>query len=130
MSFTAETVSAEMQAHVGSVVALSPEKSRKEALNFAAALLKLPFCRVKSLFYGEARRIEAHEADQIRAYVYAAQKLIEARADYEKQRKEFLESASPNMARLVPPEVVVPDGGDDETEVSAVTRPAHVAQGE
>lgn len=105
MAFTAEAACAEMRAHVKTVVALAPEDGRKAALSFAARALHLPFGRVKQLFYGEARRIEAHEADRIRAYVDAASKLIEARAEYDRQRKEFLAGAGPVVARLAPPEV-------------------------
>lgn len=54
-----------------------------------------------SALYGEARRIDAHEADQVRAYVQAAQQLIDARADYERQRREFVES-HPALARFAP----------------------------
>jgi hypothetical protein len=107
MPFTAATARDasrdEMQQHVKAVVALAPQDNRKSALSFAAKALRLPFGRVRELFYGNARRIEAHEADQIRAYVIAAQELMEARADYEARRKEFLGGATPFMARLAPP---------------------------
>lgn len=126
MSFTAEATASEMRRHVGRVVALAPEDqdgvraSRKAALVFAANVLRLPFSRVKALFYGEARRIEAHEADQVRAYVYAAQKLIRARADYEQTRAEFLKDASPLMASMAPPALVGRDGmGAAPQEVTA-----------
>jgi hypothetical protein len=101
IQFTAEAVRAEMRQHISAIAALAPEDSRKAALAFAARVLRLPFGRVKCLFYGEARRIDAHEADQVRAYVQAAQQLIDSRAAYEKQRAEFVES-HPRLARLVP----------------------------
>ncbi len=101
MSFTAEAVCAEMQGHVQRVAALAPEDSRKAALTFTARVLRLPIARVKALFYGEARRIEAHEADQIRAYVQAAEKLITARADYEALRQQYL-AANSDADRAVP----------------------------
>lgn len=110
MVFTADAVRAEMQDHVRSVTALAPDDGRKASIRFAASVLRLPFERVRSLFYAQARRIEAHEADQIRAYVYAAQKLIQARAEYEQSRKEFVAAASTNMARLAPPALVAVDG--------------------
>jgi hypothetical protein len=102
MSCAAEGVRVEMQERVRDVAALAAEDSRKAALVFAARVLGLPFDRVRRLFYGQARRIEAHEADQIRAYCEAATKLIEARADYEKQRREFLAEAHPGVLRLAP----------------------------
>jgi hypothetical protein len=101
MTFTAEAVRAEMRQHVSAIAALAPEDSRKAALTFAAKLLRLPVGRVKCLFYGEARRIDAHEADQVRAYVQAAQQLIDSRAAYEKQRAEFVASDL-RLDRLVP----------------------------
>jgi len=105
--FTAEAVRAEMQRHIGAIAALAPEDSRKAALAFVARVLRLPVGRVKCLFYGEARRIDAHEADQVRAYVQAAQQLIDSRAAYEKQRAEFVAS-HPRLARLSP-RPLVPD---------------------
>jgi hypothetical protein len=102
MSFTAEAVRAEMRQHVSAIAALAPEDNRKAALTFAAKVLRLPFARVKCLFYGEARRIDAHEADQVRAYVQAAQQLIEARADYEAQRIAYLANAHPALVHLAP----------------------------
>jgi hypothetical protein len=99
--FTAAAVREEMRRHVADMAALAATTSRKEALRFAANLLHLPYGRVRSLFYGEARSVQAHEADQIRAYVQAAIDLIQARADYEKQRADFL-AAHPRLARLVP----------------------------
>lgn len=101
MSFTAEAVRDEMQEHVRAVAALGPADNRKAALQFAAKVLCLPFSRVHCLFYGKARRVEAHEADQIRAYVQATEKLIQARAKYEADRKAFLE-AHPSMGRFAP----------------------------
>ena len=111
MSFTAEATAVEIQQHVGTVVALAGNENRKAALRFAATVLKLPFSRVKCLFYGEARRIEAYEADRIRAYVYAASKLIQARAEYEKSRENFL-------ATGIPP--VVLDAGREIVEAERV----------
>jgi hypothetical protein len=113
MSFTAEAVRAEMRQHIGAIAALAPADSRKAALAFVARVLRLPAGRVKCLFYGEAHRIDAHEADQVRAYVQAAQQLIDSRAAYEKQRAEFVASHSP-LARLVPP----PDVPDEVSKAA------------
>ena len=103
--FTADGVRAEMRDHVRNLAGLAADRGRKAALQFVAGVLGLPYSRVKTLFYGEARRIEAHEADQIRAYVDAATKLLQARTAYEAQRREFVESAHPSVVRLAPPEV-------------------------
>jgi len=112
--FTAEAVRSEMRQHVSAIAALAPEDSRKAALAFAAKVLRLPVGRVKCLFYGEARRIDAHEADQVRAYVQAAQQLIDSRAAYEKQRAEFVAS-HPRLARLAP-RPLVPDEVSEAAE--------------
>lgn len=116
MAFTAEAVRDEMQRHVGAVAALVPDGGRKSALQFAANILKLPYGRVRALFYGEARRIEAHEADQIRAYVEAATKLIEARADYERQRRAFIAEAHPAVLRMAPTVLVGKEVSQGSTE--------------
>lgn len=103
MSFTVEGSRREMQQHVRAVAGLASDDGIKSALNFAAGILRLPYQRVRALYYGEARRIDAHEADQIRAYVKQAETLIEARHQYENRRQEFLANAPRFMARLAPP---------------------------
>lgn len=101
MTFTFEATRDEMRGHVSAIVELAPGDSRKAAIAWAARVLALPFTRVRCLYYGNARRIDAHEADKIRAYVEQAQELIEARAEYEKLRGDFV-AAHPHLARLVP----------------------------
>lgn len=109
----AATVRDEMQQRVREVAALA-EGNRKAALAFAAKVLNMPFDRVRRLYYGQARRIDAHEADQIRAYITAAQKLIQARADYEAQRRDYLAHAHPALVCLAPREL-----GADEVSQAA-----------
>jgi hypothetical protein len=110
----AEAVRCEMQEHVHKVAALWPETCRKTALAFAANALRLPYGRVKALYYGEARRIDAYEADQIRAYVQAASKLIEAQQHYNTLAREYLATAHPDLLRFAPRPL---DGVEAETEV-------------
>lgn len=117
MSFTFEAVRDEMRGHVRAVAALAQEDGCKSALSFASRVLGLPFWRVKKLYYGEANRIDAHEADQIRAYVQAAEKLIQARADYEAKRAQFLAEAHPALGRMVPPPLA--GSADAETHPGA-----------
>lgn len=119
MSFTAEAVRNEMRQHVSAIIALAPEDNRKASFSFAAFVLKLPISRVKCLFYGEARRVEAHEADKIRAYVTAAQKLIEARAKFEALRAEYVATAHPALTRFAPREL-------DADEISQAAQDAAV----
>ena len=123
MAHTAEAVRDEMRGHVRAVAELVPEENRKAALRFAANVLRLPYARVKSLFYGEARRVDAHEADQIRAYVQAAAKLIQARADYEKQRADFL-AAHPRLVRVAQPALARSETITAAEEVVAAHSPA------
>lgn len=115
----AAAVRNEMQQRVREVAALA-EGNRKAALAFAARVLNMDFDRVRRIFYGQARRIEAHEADQIRAYVTAAQKLIQARAEYEALRKEFVTNAHPALVRVSPSKLA-------EDEVSQAAQEAVVA---
>jgi hypothetical protein len=98
---SADIVQGELRGHVRSIVEISTA-SRKTALSFAAKVLGLPFSRVKKLYYGEPLAVRAHEADQIRAYVEAATALIQARADYEEKRAEYLKAAGSRLARLAP----------------------------
>ncbi len=105
--FSAEATRQEMRSAITTVVHLAPDTSRKVALRFAAMVLGLPYDRVKRFFYGEARSIAAHEADQVRAYIQAAEKLIEARVAYEKTRDEFV-ATHPRLARLAPVPVDTP----------------------
>jgi hypothetical protein len=45
----------------------APSPNWKDRVNAASRILKLPFGRVKSLYYGDARRVEAEEMDRARA---------------------------------------------------------------
>jgi len=102
MSYTAEAVREEMQRRVRDVAALAAADSRKAALDFAARVLKMPASKIKRFFYGEVTNVPAHEADQIRAYCDAATKLIQARADYEAIRRQYLATAHPSLLRFAP----------------------------
>jgi hypothetical protein len=125
MSFTASATKDEMQRHLRDVVALVPENNRKVALAFAASVLKLDFERARALYYGRARRIEAHEADQIRAYVQQAETLIKARQEYEQRRQEFLANAPRFMAVLAPPALPPVEVREEvAAEVAATSRAA------
>lgn len=104
-TFTRDASRDEMRSRLRLIVGLAPEHNRKAGIAFAAQVLRLPYGLCKRLLYGEVQTIEAHLADQIRAYCDAASKLIEARQRYEKSRAEFLATASPGLARLVPPAI-------------------------
>lgn len=102
MSFTVEATRSEMRQHVRLVAGLALEENRKAAFAFAAKVLGLSYQRVRAYFYDEVRQVPAHEADKIRAYVQAAEKLIEAREQYEAERRAFLAEAHPVVAGLAP----------------------------
>lgn len=127
MAYTAAAVREEMQQHVRAVAALAPDDGRKSAFAFAAGVLGLPYPRVRALFYGLAGRIDAHEADQIRAYVQQAEALIKARQDYEQRRQEFLANAPRFMARLVPPALPAVVVQGEEAEGVAADRRGSVS---
>lgn len=68
----------------------APSQNWKDRVSAAARALGLPFGRVKSLYYGEARRVDAEEMDSARA---AARELREqARIDRENSHLAWLES--------------------------------------
>ena len=115
----AAAVRNEVCQQVRDVVALV-DGNRKAAIAFASKALNLPFDRVRRMYYGQARMIHAHEADQIRAYVQAAQELIEARASYEALRSNYLANAHPSLLRLAPPELAA-------DEISAAAQEAVAA---
>lgn len=116
MAFTAEAVRDELTGNVKALVDSAPGATVKERLRSAARYLGLPFSRVQDYWHGEVRRIEAHEADQIRAYYQAAQELIEARQAYDQLRRDFLQN-HPRLSRLVP-------GPLEADEVSAAAEAA------
>lgn len=100
--FTPERAREEMRGHLRVIARMTDEPNRKAALAFAARVLEMPYWRVSEIFYGRARRIEAHEADRIRAFVWQADKVIKARAKLEAERRAFLAEAPAFMGRLAP----------------------------
>jgi hypothetical protein len=76
--FTAEAVIADLTLEVRQTVAdaAPPSATVRARLRSAARLLRLPIGRVADWFYGEVRRVEAHEADQIRHYAAEQRKKL------------------------------------------------------
>lgn len=109
---SAEAIRSEVRGHLRLIAGLALEDSRKAALRFVAMVLRLPHDRVKRLYYGEARRIEAHEADRIRAFVEQAHKLITAREDYETLRRRYLADAHPLVAQVATTPKPAPEVGE------------------
>jgi len=107
MAYTAEAVRAEITAHVKSTVDASPGPTVKARLRAAARALGLPVGRVADYHYGEVRRVEAHEADQIRQRARAAKERELARlaAQYQALRAELVAEAPRGLGWLVPAEI-------------------------
>ena len=101
MPISAEAVREELTAKVDDLVRAAPGATVKERLRAASRYLGIPFSRVQDYWHREVRRIEAHEADQIRHYYQAAKELIEANRAYEAHRKQFLER-HPVLGRFAP----------------------------
>jgi hypothetical protein len=72
--FTADPVLAELRDQVKRLVEVCPGATVRARLRYAARLLRLPIGRVADWYYGEVRRVEAHEADQIRYYFAEARR--------------------------------------------------------
>ncbi len=85
----------EMQGRVADTATGGPGVSVKDRLRHAARALRLPFSRIQNIYYGEARRIDAHEADQIRYFHELArvERLGRMKAEYEAHRHELLARA-------------------------------------
>jgi len=106
MSFTAEAVRTEMSGRISNVVRVySPEGSVKARLDWASRILGLSVGRVSDFLYGEARRVEAHEADQIRARYDLAYEQYRARriAEYRALQAEVVAEAPRRLGWLCPP---------------------------
>lgn len=105
MSFTAEAVRLEMSERVQETVRFSPGDTVKARLRSAARMLGLSVGRVADYVYGEVRRVEAHEADQIRAYHTEAKRrrLAQLENEYRRLRAEVVAEAPAGLAVLAPP---------------------------
>jgi hypothetical protein len=66
----------------------------KAAIRRASRRLDIPFSRVKDIWYGDARRIDAHEMDKLRQEAEKAE-LAQAVAGVEVLRNKMLESNLP-----------------------------------
>jgi phytoene/squalene synthetase len=66
----------------------------KAAIRRASQRLDLPFSRVRDMWYGDARRIDAHEMDRLRRVAENAE-LAQAVAGIEVLRNRMLESNLP-----------------------------------
>src|ERR1700722_10152096 len=65
----------------------------KAAIRRASRRLDIPFSRVRDIWYGDARRIDAHEMDQLRRVARQAE-LAQAAAAIEFLRSKILTSPS------------------------------------
>jgi hypothetical protein len=110
VTFTAEGVRAELTARIRETVKASPGDTVKARLRSAARMIGLPVGRIQDYWHGEVRRIEAHEADQIRhrAWIAKQQRIAKLEADYRELRRELL--AGPAWVVAVAPPAL---GGED-----------------
>jgi hypothetical protein len=113
MTFTADTVRSELTENVKDTVRHSPGETVKARLRSAARFLGLPMGRVQDYWYGEVRRVEAHEAMQIQERTLAAKRarLVRLEAEYRALRAELVADAPRGLGWLAPP-ALAPD--DDE----------------
>ena len=78
----------------------STGESVKAAIRRASQLLSLPFSRVRNIWYGDARRIDAHEMDRLRQAAERADHLS-AIAEMEALRGRLSPSATPTDRKIV-----------------------------
>lgn len=119
MAFAAETVNAELIGAVKETVSASPGATVKARLRAAARFIGLPIGRVQDYWYGEVRRIEAHEAELIRARARQAKlaKLARLEAEYRKLQAEVVAEAPAGLGWLAPPAL-----GEETVELTAPDR--------
>jgi hypothetical protein len=105
MTFTADSVRSDLTECVKDTVRNSPGETVKGRLRSAARFLGLPIGRVQDFWYGEVRRIEAHEAIQIRERTLEAKRARLARleAEYTTLRAELAAEAPRGLGWLCPP---------------------------
>jgi hypothetical protein len=107
MTFTADSVNADIRRMVIETVEGVGRGSVKSRLRAAAKLLGLTIGRVRRYHYGEVRHIPAHEAFNIikRAEQAKRDQFERDRIKYEARRLAFANSAPSLLARLLPPAV-------------------------
>ncbi len=92
---------AELRELVKATVRRSPGLNVRERLRAAARVLRLPVGRVTDWYYGEVRRVEAHEADAIRQFALSARQSEIARMERQLDalRADLAEMALGNRVR-------------------------------
>jgi hypothetical protein len=107
MSFTAEAVNTEITGLVRDIISGSSGETVKARLRSAARSLGLGVSRVADYYYGEVRRIEAHEADQIRYKAPIAQheQMLRMHREYMAKRAKVASRTPWPLAPLLPPDV-------------------------
>ncbi|MGD9613772.1 MAG: hypothetical protein AB7H90_01095 [Alphaproteobacteria bacterium] len=108
MTFSADAVRSELTEDVKYTVRHSPGETVKARIRSAARALGLPMGRVQDYWYGEVRRVEAHEAIQIKERSLAAKqaRLARLEAEYTALQKELAAEAPRGMGWLCPPTMV------------------------
>lgn len=117
--FTRENSKREAREGIRIIAGLDVDGNRKSAITFAARALGIPIARVTEIYYGRAHRIDAHEADRIRAYLEQVNHLIAERARLNAEIREFRAEAPASLGALHPPSLP-----DLEVQAAQVTRRA------
>lgn len=89
--------------------------SVKARLRATARTMGLPAGRLADFYYREARRVEAHEADRIRACAAKAarRELIRREAEYAAARARLVAEAPRGLGWLCPPALAPHEGDPD-----------------
>lgn len=102
----------EMRGHLERTARGYSGTSVKGRFAYLAKKLGVKVGRVRHYWYGDVRRVEAQEADQIRerAWLAEQERLAQQLRDYEASRREFIDKAPRALARLVPPSLAEAEG--------------------
>lgn len=101
--FTAEAAILALTDEVRRTVATSPGATVRARLRTAARLLRLPIGRTGDWYYGEVRRVEAHEADQIRHYAAERRQQLRRLEAEDRALRRRLGDLAPALVALAPP---------------------------
>jgi hypothetical protein len=77
-----------------------PDDSVKAAIRRASQRLEIPFSRTRDIWYGDARRIDAHEMDQLRREAEKVE-LAQAVAAIEFLKEKLLASPSSASQQMI-----------------------------
>jgi hypothetical protein len=120
----AEAVRNEITGTIRDLVEKAPGGNRKARLTAAARSLGIAVGRVTDFFYGEARRVDAHEADRIRDHARQAEyrELARLETEYAALRAKLVAAAPGGLAALCPPALEAPTASSIEQSEACPAR--------